>query len=234
MIKAKLLIDGKEINVLGFTFGFNQKADYNGRPNQKPVFIGLNLTIETRKDLNLAEWSFAPNETKQIELHILPVILGTKTRKIKIFDCHLVNWKNDFSSNGNQPMTETLEITAAGFEDSNSSGIYSASWRTTFPRESPESITREEIKEPQIIDFYYTDEDNNRNTILTYGDEVYLVVESKHMIGEVVDLKLNKKTIDFMYEGNHLKDNIIEDYLIRTDNDKILVTVIEEDNEELE
>ena len=65
-VKAKIIIDEKEINVLSFSFSFNQGADYNGRPSQKPVFVGLQLAIETRKDLNLADWSFAPNQTKQI------------------------------------------------------------------------------------------------------------------------------------------------------------------------
>lgn len=40
MVKAKLIIDGKEINVLWFTFGFNQGADISGRPSQRPVFVG--------------------------------------------------------------------------------------------------------------------------------------------------------------------------------------------------
>ncbi len=58
-VKAKLIIDEKEINVLWFTFGFNQGADATRRPSQKSVFAGLKLIIETRKDLNLADWSFA-------------------------------------------------------------------------------------------------------------------------------------------------------------------------------
>lgn len=38
-VKAKLIIDEMEVNVLWFTFEFNQGADYNGRPSQKPVFV---------------------------------------------------------------------------------------------------------------------------------------------------------------------------------------------------
>jgi len=136
MVKAKLIIDGKEINVLWFTFGFNQGADRSGRPSQRPVFIGLKLIIETQKDLNLAEWSFSPNQTKQLELHIYPVILGGRTRKLYFYDCHLVNWKNAFSSIGSNPMSETLEITCAGVEDSNSNGVNSAYWRETYPEDN--------------------------------------------------------------------------------------------------
>ena len=41
-VKAKLLIDDKEINVLSFSFGFNQEADYNGRPSQNQYLLGYN------------------------------------------------------------------------------------------------------------------------------------------------------------------------------------------------
>ncbi len=91
-----------------------------------------------------------PNETKQIELHIYPVIMGGKTRKLYFYDCHLVNWINDFSSTDNQPMSETLNITAAGVKDSNFSTEYSAYWRETFSNDNIEATTREETEEEEI------------------------------------------------------------------------------------
>ena len=66
-VKATILIDDKEINVLWFNYEFNQRADGNGRPSNAPVFLGLQLAIETRKDLNLADWAFSPTQTKEIE-----------------------------------------------------------------------------------------------------------------------------------------------------------------------
>ncbi len=149
-VKAKIIIDEKEINVLSFSFGFNQGADTNGRPFQKPVFVGLELMIETRKDLNLADWAFASNQTKQLELHIYPVIMGRKTRKLYFYDYHLLHWGNHFSSTGNEPMSETLNISAAGVKDSNSTAEYSAYWRTTFKNTvAPTVIDREEVEQEE-------------------------------------------------------------------------------------
>ncbi len=148
-VKAKLIIDEKEINVLLFSFGFNQGTDTNGKPTIKPVFVGLKLIIETRKDLNLADWSFAPNQTKQLELHIYPVILGGKTRKLYFYDCHLLHWENHFASSGNRPMGETLHISAAGVKDSNSTAEYSAYWRTTYPQQTVEPTTIQESQEEE-------------------------------------------------------------------------------------
>ncbi len=148
-VKAKIIIDEQEINVFSFSFGFNQGADVTGRPSQKPRFLGLQLVIETRKDLNLADWSFTSNQTKQLELHIYPVIMGGKTRKMYFYDCHLLHWDNHFSSTGNEPMSEILHISAAGVKGSNSTAEYSAYWRTTYPQQTVEPTTIQESQEEE-------------------------------------------------------------------------------------
>lgn len=193
MVKAKLIIDGKEINVLWFTFGFNQGADYSGRPSQRPVFLGLKLIIETRKDLNLADWSFAQNQTKQLELHIYPVILGGRTRKLYFYDCHLVNWKNAFSSTGSNPMSETLEITSAGVEDSISEGVYSAYWRETFKENNVEATVLEKEekieKTPKILKKEWKDEEGNsiKEAEISSNSQLFLKVKD---IEEGEELKI--------------------------------------------
>ena len=150
MIKAKLIVDDKEINVLRFNLSFKQGADKTGRPSQIPIFQNLNLTVETRKDINFTEWASSENQTKQIELHVYPVVIGGRIRKIKLYDAHLVYWDNNFSSTDNQPISERLKITSAGFEDSNSNGVYSSKWRVTFPQEEGQTKVVEDKKQLKI------------------------------------------------------------------------------------
>lgn len=45
-------------------------------------------------------------------------------------------------------MSETLEITCAGVEDSNSNGVYSAYWRETFKDSTNETQT---VKKENIL-----------------------------------------------------------------------------------
>ncbi len=145
-VRAKLIIDDQVINVIHYSFRFDQKSDFNGRPSQRPLFLGLEVTIETSKKFNLTEWAIADHISKQIELHLEPVIEGSRIRKIKLYDARLVSWNNNFSSVGHQPMSETLYITAAGVEDSNSSGVYSAYWRVTFPGKEGKPSTNKDTK----------------------------------------------------------------------------------------
>jgi len=226
MVKAKLIIDGKEINGLWFTFGFNQGADRSGRPSQRPVFVGLKLIIETRKDLNLAEWSFAPNQTKQIELHIYPVIMGGKTRKLYFYDCHLVNWKNSFSSTGSNPMSETLDITCAGVEDSTSTGVYSAYWRETFKEDNVAPTTLD--NEPEFIGYYITDLEDNEIDNYKTGDRIRIYLETKNSIGEKITLSLNDKTQDFKHNGSILENDTLKDYHIINDLEQVELEVIDQ------
>ncbi len=233
MVRAKLIIDGKEINVLWFTFGVNQGTDTSGRPSQKPVFIGLKLIIETQRDLNLADWSFAANQTKQLELHIYPVIMGGKTRKLYFYDCHLVNWANSFSSTGSSPMSERLEITAAGVKDSQSDSEYSAYWRTTFPSNNVEATTRsEENIEPRVVEHYITDREDVELSEYERGHEIYCVLETENMDSESVDIDLSQFEVPLLYRGERIQDNIIKDYTISADEEKIPLQVISEDHED--
>lgn len=63
-VKAKLLIDDLEVNVLRYSFRFKRGADEVGHPCERSIFAGLEVLIESRSDLNLADWSFAPDMSK--------------------------------------------------------------------------------------------------------------------------------------------------------------------------
>ncbi|MDO6761526.1 type VI secretion system tube protein TssD [Tamlana sp. 2_MG-2023] len=228
-VHAKLIIDRKEVNILWFNFGFNQQADRSGRPSQKPVFIGLSLKIETRKDLELADWSFAPNQPKQIEIHIYPIILGGKTRKLYFYDCHLVNWKNAFSSSGSEPMAETLEITSAGVEASSSEGVYSATWRETFlrPEVEPTLLNNTEEPIPKIIDFYTTNKQGNRVQKYNIGDIINVIIKSENKIGDIIKINLKDKIKDFKYQGVLLENDSM-DYKIESNDETIELEVVKQ------
>jgi len=224
MVKAKLIIDGKEINVLWFTFGFNQGADYSGKPSQRPVFVGLKLIIETRKDLILRNGLLLQTKKKQIELHIYPIIMGGKTRKLYFYDCHLVGWKNDFSSTGSNPMSETLEITCAGVEDSTSAGVYSAYWRETFKDDNVESTVLEEPT-PSITNINWIHPETKENLKeTTYNENVALTAQIENQESDLVTITITKEDGTEFENGQKeltFKESITEDGTIELTSLKI-------------
>ncbi len=228
-VKAKLIIDEKEINLLWFSFGFSQRADTNGRTSQNPVFIGLDLMIETRKDVNFAEWSFALNEVKQIELHIYPVILGGKTRKLNFYDCHLLKWANNFSATGTQPLSETLKISCAGVTDSNSAGEYSAYWRETFPNTDVETTTIDD-EEPKFIEYHFEDMEGEiiAQSQLSTNTKIDLVITTENAIGKVMSINLNDSKLDFIYNDEVLENDILSGVNIDADETRVTLTAIKQ------
>jgi len=159
----------------------------------------------------LADWSFAPNQTKQLELHIYPVILGGKTRKLYFYDCHLVNWINDFFSTGNEPMNETLKITAAGVKDSNSMEEYSANWRVTFPQQEVEPAIRKEEELPEILESFYEDYKGNKinDKNINAGNIIYFNIKTSNANGKELSVNLSNNKLDFEYNDKVLKDDIL-------------------------
>ncbi len=224
-IQAKIIIDDEEINALWFSFGYQRHADVNGRPTTKGVFLGLRVAIESRRTLNLAYWAFAPNLTKEIELHISSRFGEGRTRKLKLYDCHLLRWDNRFTANGSQPMHEILHISAGGVKDNNSAVEYSAPWRKTFDMDDVEPTTLDQ-EEPKIIDCYYTDLEGNKNVELEIGNEVYLVLKTENMIGELQDIDLSNNKKDFQYKGERLKNDMLTNFAINSDLHKIKLKII--------
>ncbi len=231
MVKAILIIDGKEVNVRWFTINFNQGANPNGRPSQIPVFIGFKLIIETRKDLNLTEWAFSSRQTKQIVLHISSVIVGGKTRKIFFYDCHLVNWKTNFSSTGSDPMTETLEITCAGVEDSNSFGVYSASWRTTFKEDTVEPTVLER-PEPTFLGYHF--ENENREKLeqekIQINQNIVLIIETENGENDTISINLNDNRLDFEYNGVVLINDTLNEVIITGQQTEVILKAVAQQN----
>ena len=68
--------------------------------------------------------------------------------------------------------------------------------------------------EPEVIAKYYTDLEGNRIEETIIGEEVYLVLGTKNMIGKTVDIDLSDNTKDFEYEGQVLEDDILANLTI--------------------
>lgn len=227
-IQAKLIIDEKELNLLHFNFSFSQTANDIGRPSGQPTFNGLIATIESQKDSNVAEWSISKGETKQIEIHIFPRVLGGRIRKIFLYDCHLVNWNNVFYSSGSQPLSETLKITCGGIKTSYSTTEFSTYWRETFSDDTTAATQLEhEEEEPEILSCRYLDMDGNPIEEL-YEDEVILEIETKNCVGKLVDIDLSDDEFDFKYKGKVLVNDLLEGLKITADTQEVKLEVVEE------
>ncbi len=157
-------------------------------------------------------WMISPNQTKQLELHIQER-QEEKTRILYFSDANLVGLDTTFSATGNMSMTYNLQITAAGLKTNDSTVEYSASWRTTFPEQEVEPTSRKNSEEedliPKVLDDYLTDLNRNRIDKTKIGENVFLNIETKKLIGELLTISLNDKKADFKYKNKRLPNDTI-------------------------
>ena len=72
----------------------------------------------------------------------------------------------------------------------------------------------EYVPKSQTIEIYYTNLEGDKIEEAIIGEEIYLVLESKNMIGQIIDVDLSDNTRDFEYEGQILKDDILKNLTI--------------------
>jgi len=235
MIKTILHLDDKKYNVLEWFYSFIQNSDTNGRPSNKPRLTKVSILIEAKDVVEFLLWANHPTMQKQLMLQILPIIFGTKSRKIYLIDCHCVGYLEEFNSTSTTPQTIRLELTCGGFEEDNT--VHSTTWRKTYPNTgTATTINRneEDEEEQKIVRQYITDRNDVELNEYEMGDKIFYVVESQNMEGETIDVKLNEKEVDFLYKDKRLKDDTISSFTIGSEIEKIPLQVINEEYNKLD
>ncbi len=107
-------------------------------------------------------------------------------------------------------MTETLEITCAGVEDSNSFGVYSASWRETFKEDTVEPTVLND--EPEINKYHIEDLEGNEleKNDIDVDEEIMLVIESSNAVGKTFKFNLDDQKLDYEHNGIKLENDTLE------------------------
>ncbi|WP_212892470.1 hypothetical protein [Capnocytophaga canimorsus] len=88
-------------------------------------------------------------------------------------------------------------------------------------------------EEPDILEIYYTDEKGNRidKEDLQPNTVVYLVIKGQNLAGKTGDLELSNAKVDFEHQGVYLENDILENYVLESDYNKIELKVIKPKND---
>ena len=94
---------------------------------------------------------------------------------------------------------------------------------------------KEADETPKITEMYYTNEEGKKisKDSLKTDTTVFLEVKGQNLIGEIGDLELINAKNDFEHKGKYLKNDILSDYIFKSDNDKIELKVIKPKNDQL-
>jgi len=71
--------------------------------------------------------------------------------------------------------------------------------------------------EADLLEIFYTDYDGNREFSPVVGDDIWLVVKSRNMVGEVIDIDISDNSWDFEYKDKPVENHVLQDIKITSD-----------------
>ena len=80
--------------------------------------------------------------------------------------------------------------------------------------------------EKKLVEYFLTDVNGTRVEEYEVGDKIVLNIKTENRVGDNITIHLEDKTHDFRYNGEVLEDDILSDYTITKDEEKIELEVI--------
>lgn len=86
-------------------------------------------------------------------------------------------------------------------------------------------------KDPQIKDYFITDEGGKRIDETRIRETITLNISTQEMIGESMTIDLSNPTAGFMYNGMILENDTLSDLVVTKNMEKIKLNVVEQQPE---
>jgi len=113
-LSAKLSIQGinETIDVIECDFGFQQEADYSGKPSARPSGGLLNLVIESTQLDSLVNWMISSTEKKDGEISFFRKENESSFKKVSFKEGVCISYHESFNSYNDFPMTTAITISS--------------------------------------------------------------------------------------------------------------------------
>lgn len=121
--KAQLDVAGKKVNVLDMNYGLKQETDATGRPSSITRGGQITITIESTGETNFFEWMCNNFERKDGTIVFTKRDSDATMKELKFKEGYLVQYRENFNSTGENPITETFTISAKEISMGNASHV---------------------------------------------------------------------------------------------------------------
>lgn len=110
--KAKFLVNGIEYNVKHYHYSGTQPTDSSNKPAAIPIQWYIELTVEASNDSFLYHWFTEPEVSHDGKLVFYNNDIGAAMRTTEFKKRYCVDYDEDFSDTGGQPMIIDIAISA--------------------------------------------------------------------------------------------------------------------------
>lgn len=226
-VRIELHLDGEIYPLHRFSWGFSQGTNSNGMPSSKIRQKGLRLsTVMVRSD-DLEAWAYHNNLKKNLEIHIIPNILGAeRTRIMKFSECFLIELGTDYHHQSKLQTMQHLFITFGRVETNWSTAVYRENWAQE-PIAATQRTVVEDL-EPRFIGYHFEDTNGTRveqEDLEPYQD-VVAVIESENALDDTLNINFNDTNLDYKYNGQLLENDILTGVQITGDITRVALSTV--------
>ncbi|MDE5419384.1 hypothetical protein L3049_15415 [Labilibaculum sp. DW002] len=230
-IKGKMYVDDMVYNIRRLDFGFDQKINTNGTASTQPLGGLFNIEVESPKSTHLYAWGASNFDMKYIKLEFSPVTLASKSRTIELYDTLCIRHHDYFHHDSKDPMISVLQLSPAIIVQDGQT-LVEKNWKVTDLSMQDVEPTAAPVasEEQEFTDVYLLDSGGSKIEDLDRVQDVTLVIKTTGLIGKTINtIDLHNEEYDFLYQGKRLIDDKLKNYIINSNEDKLALTVIEQD-----
>lgn len=121
--KAVVDIAGQKNNVLDLSYALKQETDATGRPSSITRGGKIVLTVESTGDTKFFEWMCNNFERKDGKITFTKRDSDATMKELNFKEGYLVDYRENFNSQGDNPITETFTISAKEISMGNASHV---------------------------------------------------------------------------------------------------------------
>ncbi len=147
-----------------------------------------------------------------------------------LYDVTCIQNEEFFWSKNTRPMTNVITLVPAIL-------FYNGAWLIVLPWhiQDPNNLnsgteTTDRSVEGVITDCHYEDSEGNVLAKLKKDMDIYAVVNSANMTGNVISLDLSDDEIDYEYNGQYLENDLLENINVTADTIRIPLKTLKQRN----
>ncbi|MGG6231001.1 type VI secretion system tube protein TssD [Tenacibaculum sp. SDUM215027] len=248
-IKAKLFVCGEERELISTSLNYIRLTDWNGKPTSALMGGAFTATFKPEMyDDTFIEWIIADRKDNKKIRHPFNLYLlrdgkvvfyeddfdGVELFQYNFQDGVLINYHEVFDNQKGMQVTLTISPAMQDYRFFNNSTDWRRKSRTRYIKPWQESFippiketpykAQENTNSKKVLNIYFEDIETKEKVKKVKPDQlVELVIVSKEMKNNKVDIDLNKYPFNFEYNKTPLEKNILKDILITKDTQKLTV-----------
>ncbi len=222
---AKLFLDNTERQILNADILVRQATDWLGRPESMPEGGQINIKIASTYETMFWDWMVSPIMLKEGYIRFYKHDGMSRLFDLEFWDCYCVDYYEFFDDSSNEPLELYLTLSPGVIRFKNT--VFEKNWKQTninLVHNKAQALQTEK----SFDDFYVVDEKNNRITAVEPGMNIELVIRTSDCIGKSITIDLGDEKCNYKYKGNILKDDILSNYTINKNIERIPLEVIEQ------